>query len=352
MRRRVFALLALLLGASQISMLAYVEVQTAFAKLGSKGKNTVEPAQVNFETAMSKYKEHDIDGAIDAWLQSVYFSRNYYNPQAYFWLGVCYMEKLQDAKAIEALKKCCEQSVGPAAEAHQHLAEIYLRNDRLKDAEQEAYAALSDNRGHGPKAHNVLGLIKDKRGSLADAQYEFEEALGDQPWSYTEAWMNYAENMMKQKAWGSAIGQFNNMLNNKVVLKGLDYEKVFLDIGLCYLAKGDHQHAIDNWHESLNYNHNSAPAHLQLAMLLDLEQHYSAAIKEYREFVRFSQDQSAVARVKDRIAALEQNLKPADVEPQVPKPSAYMRKQQEEEEREEEKQMNSLASPSTKESGF
>jgi tetratricopeptide (TPR) repeat protein len=328
-------------------------LQSAEAKVESKGKNTVSPSVENFQTALAKYKAQDIDGAIDAFLQAIYFSRNYYNPDAYYWLGVCYMEKKQDAKAIEALNKHCQQAVGDAAEGHLHLAEIYLRNDRLDEAEQEAHSALTQYRGIGSRARNVLGLISEKRGLLEQGQFQFELALGDPPWRYTEAWMNLGENMMKQKNWAGALTEFNAMLNSRVLLKGLDYEKVLLDMGLCLLAKGDHQGAIDHWHECLNYNQGNAAAHLQLAMIFDLEQHFVSAIKEYREFVRYSQDQAAIGRVKNRIGILEQKIGPSELEPQAPQPSAYTRKQEEEEEKQQIKQKENLApSANTKDSGF
>lgn len=284
------------------------------AKLGTGGKSTVEPATQNFEIACTKYSKGDIDGAIDAFLQCIYFSRNYYHPEAYFRLAVCYMDKKQDGKAIEAFKKSIEQAIVASPEAHLDLAKIYLRNKRLDEAQNEAYQALRDYKGKCPEAHNILGLVSEEKGQLFSAQTQFSEALGDEPWRYTEAWMNMAECLMKQKSWGDAVVQFHKMLNNKIVLQRLSYDKVFLDIGICLLAKGDHQGAIDSWREALNYNRNNADTHLQLAMLLDVEQHFSASIKEYQEFVRLSDDPVAVAKIKDRIIALDLKLAPKEAE--------------------------------------
>src|SRR5271170_2251881 len=71
----------------------------ALAKLGGKGKSTVEPSQENFEIGMQRYKSEDVDGAIDSFLQAIYFARNSYQPDAYYWLGVCYFDKKLDSKA-------------------------------------------------------------------------------------------------------------------------------------------------------------------------------------------------------------------------------------------------------------
>lgn len=356
------ALAASIIAASFLVGNIIFKLPSAQGKIVSKGKNTVTPSQENFETAMTKYKEKDLDGAIDAFLQAIYFSRNYFNPDAYYWLGVCYMDKKQDAKAIEALKKHCEQAIGATPEGHLRLGQLYLRNNRLKEAEQEAITAADHYNGPGPKAKNLMGMIKEKQGFLPEAAFQYEEALGDPPWRYTEAWMNYAELEMKEKNWFGALRQFHNMLNSKIVLKDLDYEKVFLNMGLCLMAKGDHQGAIDHWHECLNYNPRNASAHLHLAMLFDTEQHFSSAINEYREFVRFSEDQAAVTRVKDRISKLEQQVNPTEIEPQAPKPSPYMRKQQGYRETDEpvdgepmkqtSSQTPSTPLPSAKDSGF
>ncbi len=275
---------------------------------------------------MSKYKEHDLDGAIDAFLQAIYFARNSYNPEAYYWLGVAYQDKNVDAKAIEALKKCIEQSIKSAPQAHLHLAQLYLRNDRLDEAEIEASKALLDFHGPGPQAHNIIGLISDKRGQFKRGQDEYIEALGEPPWRYTEAWMNYAENLMKQKEWGSAVIQLRKMLNHNKPLKGMDPQRIYLDIGISLLAKGDHQGAMDNWHEVLNYNPDNAAAHLQLALLLDTERHLSAAVKEYKEYIRLAPDNAETAKIKRQVLVLEQKLRSVSPEAPIDNSSRYSSK--------------------------
>ena len=292
----------------------------ALAKVRSSGKNTVEPSKENLALGIKKYKDNDIDGAIDAFLQAIYFNRSSYNPQAYYWLGLCYQDKKLDAKAIEALKKSVEQSIKPCPQAHIHLAQLYLRNSRLSEAEFEGNKALIDYQGPGPDAHNILGLIAEKKDELGYANDQFRDALGDPPWHYTEAWMNLAENMIKQKQWGPAVIQLRNMLNHPKPLKGLDPQRIYLDIGICLLAKGDHQGAIDNWHEVLNYNPDNAAAHLQLALLLDSERHLGSAIKEYKEYIRLSPNNAEITKIKNRVLFLEQQLRahPADSSSQAP----------------------------------
>ncbi|MBI4534268.1 MAG: tetratricopeptide repeat protein [Candidatus Melainabacteria bacterium] len=301
------------------------------AKTKGKDTATVEPSVNNFNEGEKKMKAGDVDGAVDSFLQAIYFARNNYYPQAYLNLGRCYMKKGEDAKALDALNKHVQQNVGPSPEAHCDLAEIYMRNDRDKEAEGELNAALIEYLGPGPRAHNLLGVLLEKRNDLKNAMYHFKEALGDRPWSYTDAWMNLAGNYMKQGEWSEAIPQFQEMLERASSLKGLDYEKVYLNMGTCALAKGNHQGAMDNWHQVLLRNPNNAPAHLYLGMLLDKENHIASAVNEYKAYLRAAppNDAKVVAIVKDRVMELEQKIKPAEAEPTAAKPSPYMRKQME-----------------------
>jgi tetratricopeptide (TPR) repeat protein len=295
-----------------------------------KAANTEDPMIKNHDIGMECIKKGDWDGAVDAFLQSVYFARNNYAPDSYHYLAVSYMAKKQDLKAIEAAKKAIEQSTGAAFRTHILLAEIYLRNNRLDEAEQECSEAMSaDSRTEeNLRGHYLYGRVFEAKGSPWQAQLQYEYALGDKPWTFTDAWMAYAELMMKQKNWVSAIAQFNDMIKSEKVLKGMDYPHLYYDLGICLLAKGDHQGAMTDWHKGLSLNMAEADIHLQLAMMFDAERHISSAIKEYKEFTRYSTDQIKVAKAKQRLEMLEQMVAPAEAPYQV-KMSPLMRKQQE-----------------------
>jgi hypothetical protein len=70
--------------------------------------------------------------------------------------------KKLDTKAVEALKKSIEQTIGSSPQTHLHLAQIYLRNERLNEAATEANQAWVDFRGRAPEAHNNFGLNRSK----------------------------------------------------------------------------------------------------------------------------------------------------------------------------------------------
>ncbi|MCC6980583.1 MAG: tetratricopeptide repeat protein [Candidatus Melainabacteria bacterium] len=316
----------------------FLTADAGFAK-SERGKGHVLPSDANYNVGISKYKAKDYDGAVDAFKQSIYFARNEYMPQAWYWLGVTYMVKGgEDSKAIEAFNKHLEQNVGPSWEAHIHLGHIYLRLNRLSEAEDEARKALADYQGQCPKAYNLYGLVSKARNDYDGAVGWFLQALGDKPWSYTEAWMNYADMLMWAKRWPSAIQQFTGMINSEKTLKGLDEETLFTSRGKCLLALGDHQNALEDFHRTLSINKDNSEAHLNLGMMFDQERHISSAIKEYKEFCRTCPEQKRTSAVQQRIAMLEQMLGPSQAAPQAPQPSPYMRKQQMEGEKEQQMQ--------------
>ena len=50
----------------------------------TSNKNTKDPADKNCKLGKELYKKGDYDGAIDALLQSTYFARNGYAPEAFY----------------------------------------------------------------------------------------------------------------------------------------------------------------------------------------------------------------------------------------------------------------------------
>ena len=297
--------LALSLGAVWTQPEVFAEKRTS-----RDHEQTALPSDKNFSIGKDRYDRGDYDGAIDSFLQAVYFARNNYHPIANLWLAKAYMQKHEDTKAIESLKKCIEQSLGGVPEAHILLGECYLRNDRTKEAEDECLNAITETLGQNYAAYNLLGKVYEKDDKPEAALSQYQTALGDQPYTYTEAWMNLAECHMKLQHWVQALQAFRAMLTNTKKLVGLDYERCYLDIGICLVAKGDHQGAMDNWHRVLDYNPQNPEAHLQLAMLFDAENHISSAVKEYKAFIRNSGDNMKVTKAKERVAIIEQKLQP------------------------------------------
>ena len=295
---------------------------------------------------MSRYNSGDYDGAIDSFLQSVYFARNNFAPEANLMLGKAYMQKHENLKAVEALKKVAEQSLGQNPESHLLLGEVYLRLGRDKDAEKECYEAITETQGRAYKAYNMLGKVFEFEKNWASAQGQFQEALGEPPYTFTEAWINLAECMMHANNWVGALQELRGMLINTKKLVNIDYERIYLDVGICLVAKGDHQGAIDNWHRVLDYNTRNPEAHLQLGMLFDAENHIESAIREYKEFIRYSDDQKKNDQIKARINIVGRKLSPTEVDPASSQPSPEMQQ------RIQQQRVQQQPVPQSKDSGF
>jgi tetratricopeptide (TPR) repeat protein len=326
-KKRTFAILAPLIACSVLLSLAFVAIPNA-SVLASKDVNTVDPAVEHYKTGLDAMKQLDWDRAIDEFLQATEFARNHYHPPAWYWMGVCYKIKLQDTKAIQAFKTHIEQTVGPTPEAHVELGEIYLRNNRDSEAQSEFTTALGEYQGPGYRAHNAMGKLLEKKGQYRDAAWHFLQALGNPPWIYTEAWMNLSENAMKREDWGEAVQQFAAMLQRGKTLVGVDTAKIHLDLGVCLLAKGDHQGAIENWQRCSIANPLMSEPHLMLGKLFDEEKHITSAIHEYQQYIRLAPLDKKLPQVKQRMAYLEQQIKPVEAAPQAAKPSPFMRQQQ------------------------
>jgi tetratricopeptide (TPR) repeat protein len=280
----------------------------------SAHQSVLQQASTDFKQGRKYFEAQDFDRAIDYFLQATYAARNNYYPDAYFYLGLSYKAKHQDQKAIEALDKAVQQAIGPAPEAHLELGKIYMRDNQDQQAEQEFNQALAGAfNEYGPEAQNYLGLLAEKRGDVVQAQDCFMAALGEKPWKYTKAWMNYAELMVKQQDWGDALISFQEMLDRGSSLKDLNKPRIYLNMGLCLFAKGDHQGALEQWHQACALKPDWATPHLLLGDMFEKESHISSAITEYRDYLRLAPNNDKnISAVKDRLTVLEQDLRSRD----------------------------------------
>ncbi len=304
----------------------------AWAKYGRTGKHTVTPSEEYLERGKACMRREELDGAIDAFLQATYFARNGYFPEAFYWVGICYKDKKEDDKAVKALLKAREQYVDPNWDIHIALAEIHIRNKRFDECEKELRTVRDWGKAMQARVQFTYGLMYNEKGDYGAAEGSFRAALGEPPWKWTKAWLYMAEAMMKQKKWKEALKEFDDLVHAWNYLKQQPDHRIYLDIGVCRLAIGDHQGAIDNWHHSLDYNKEDPEVWLQLAMLYEAEGHYSSAAKDYQQFLKLMPPESKDPRiqyVRDRLTRIEQKLNPNETAPTVAKPSIYMRNQME-----------------------
>lgn len=340
----------------------------AEAKMGRKGKYTESPSEQHFAEGKARLKAEDLDGAIDSFLQATYFARNGYYPDAYYWLGVAYMDKKEDKKAVEAFEKNVAQSVEEPTDTFLALAEIHLRNKRWDECTAAVRSIKKYDRKTTQKIQYIYGLMEDKKGEsveykepnymkgkayekgnefmktqsiqqmegqrrqhFAASEQHFQQALGEKPWSWTHVWVLYCEAKMKQQKWQEALRELNALLKSDGIGNQvrMPLSRVHKDIGFCQLAIGNHQGALDNWRTALDYDKNDAEVWLQIGMLLEAEKHYSSAVSYYKEFARLREgtDDKRLQQVRDRLTKIEHMLNPNETVPTVAKPSPYMRQQ-------------------------
>lgn len=326
----------------------------AWAKLGRRGKFTETPSEEHYNEGLRRIKGEDYEGAVDALLQAIYFARNGYYPDAYYWLGIAYMGKNDDSKAIGALETCTKQSVEEPTEAWLSLAEVHLRNDRYDECEKAIRSIKAYDRTTRQKIQYVEGLKWDKKGEYMAAEHAYRDSMGDKPWKNGRVWTLMCEAIMKQKRWQDALREFQKIIDLDYPLQKLNNARLWHDVGLCRLAIGDHQGAIDSWKRSLDYDGKNAEVWLNLAMLLESEKHYSSCLQYFKEFIRLANPKDPrVQQAKDKITKIEQGLRPNDTMPEQANPSQYMRQQMGDRVRQQNSQMQQQMQPRrTDESGF
>lgn len=332
LRNRIAAALALIAVSSALAPL-FVEAP-ALAKVS--GKNTKDPSDKNLRLGKDLWKKKDYDGAIDALLQSIYFARNGYAPEAYYYLGLCYQAKEMDVKAVDALTHHLTQTMDKAAPGHLALAQVYTHMKAYEKANEQIALAFADSSYDQPIYSDIYlaqGQNQEAMGRPQAALDSYRQALGDyrKEWDRYDAWIRYAECLMKIKEWVKAYQTLSDMTTTKAPLVGIQYDRVHLDIGICLLTKGSHQGAIENWHKALQYEPDNKEVHLQLAMIFEAERHLSSAAKEYKEFIRCAKDSDPqrVHAAQQRIQVIEQKLSSESNTPSATSASPYMRAQEE-----------------------
>lgn len=310
--------------------LSFSATSLMFLPAGAKShfdKATAEPADENMKAGLIKIRQKNYEAAIDSFQQAIYFSRNQYNPEAWKLLGLCFKATRQYAKAVEALNKHLSQVTGPAPDARIDLAEVYLDiGDTDKARETIDKAFMDQDKGGTARQRYASGELYDKLGNPGEALQFFCTAIDEKPY-YADAWMAKARTEVKLEDYNEALADYRTMLEKAMLIKPLNLEEIYYNMGTCLLKRGDHQGALDHWRMALEQNPDSYDAHLALASLFDGEKHVSSAIHEYEAAIRcMPANAPAKQQIARRLLYLEQQLKPKEAPIQI-KPSPSMRKE-------------------------
>lgn len=288
---------------------------------------SAQPADEHLKEGRKLMAASNYEAAIDSFTQSIYFSRNHYNPEAYKWLGLCYKATRQYGKAVQALQTHLAQVTERAPDVHIDLAECYIEMSEFDKARLEIDKAFVDQTLDGGtwRQRYAMGELYERMDDPAQAFGCYIQAHKDKP-NDTASWMALARVCVKMKNFNEAIENYRGILEAPGV-HGIDYEQLYYNMGQCFFQKGDHQSALDRWRMALDYNPDSYDCHLALATLFDQEKHLSSAVKEYQAALRtMPKNVDQRQTINRRLQWLEQQMAPKEVIP-VTKPSPLMRQQ-------------------------
>ena len=326
------------------------ESQTALGK-SHFDQATAAPADENLKQGLLLIRQGNYEAAIDSFTQAIYFSRNHYNPDAYKYLGLCYKATRQYAKAAEALNQHLAQVTTSAPDAHIDLAEVYLDQGEFEKARLELEKAyLYQMNGSTFRQKYAMGEMHERMKDPGQALGFYMAALAEKP-LYADAWMAKARVEVKIERYNEALADYRAILEKGPLLRGINLEQLYYNMGTCFIKRGDHQGALDHWRMALEQNPDSFDSHLALANLFDSEKHVSSAVHEYQLALKcLPEDNPARTQIARKLMFLEQQLKPKEAPIEV-KPSPSMRREYEDAvEHREHGEMNNAPMP--KDSGF
>ena len=136
------------------------------------------------------------------------FARNGYAPEAFYYLGKCYLAKGEYLKAYDSLKKHLSQNVSGDGWGNVAMVETLTALQRYDDAHPYVAFALSGATYESPiyrAAHVAAGKLEDAKGSFSAACDHYRSSLGDAPWTFFDGWIGFCECLMKMKKWVEAI---------------------------------------------------------------------------------------------------------------------------------------------------
>lgn len=289
-------------------------------------KATVEPSELNMRAGLTNMRNRDYEAAADNFLQSVYFSRNHYNPQAYLYYGLCLKAQRKYSKAIEAFKEHLKQTTENAANARVDLAECYMEINEMDQAREQIDKARGEADYNDKRPIYAMGEMSEKLGDLGPALESYLAALDQKPWKYTEAWLGAARIYVKLGQYNRAITEYKAIIDS--TLKNVNWTEVYYNYGNCLYKRGDHQGAIDRWLYAIKGDPDAFDCHVALASIFDEEKHLSSAIKEYESAVRCAPKSYDLTKINQRMLYLQSKLQQQEARKEV-KPSPYMRQQEE-----------------------
>jgi tetratricopeptide (TPR) repeat protein len=227
-----------------------------------------------FELGRAYVKSGEADKGIH-WLEEALRIRGDFLP-ALKELGAALSDSGQFSRAAEILERANKFR---DAEALTDLGGVYLRQDRLNEAQTVLQKAIEINPDL-PAAHNVLGLALLRKGELNNANSEFRESIRIQP-DFSEAQSNLGNLLAGEGDLKQAVFHFK-----KAIAGDPENVDAHYNLGQALAAQGSFRDALVEMQTAVRLSPKSAKLHGDLGRLLTMlgrteeaQQHYFRALE-------------------------------------------------------------------------
>ena len=167
---------------------------------------------------------------------------NTYDPEIHNAMGLVYFHKERFAKAEEAYKKAIELDPENTADTMHNLGTLYLYLGRYDEAINQFQNALADDTYRNrANTINALGWAYYKKQSYVEAEQAFKDVI-DRDARYYIAYDNLAKVYIATNRIDDAITQLEFVLRFAP-----EYPEANLDLGICYLKKGEKDRAREHF---------------------------------------------------------------------------------------------------------
>jgi tetratricopeptide (TPR) repeat protein len=235
-----------------------------------------------FELGRAYVKSGEADKGIH-WLEEALRIRGDFLP-ALKELGAALSDSRQLSRAAEMLERANKFR---DAEALTDLGGVYIRQDRLEEAQKALLRAIEINPDL-PAAHNLFGLERLRKGDLKGGDSEFRESIRLQP-DFSEAQSNLGNLLAGEGDLKQAIFHFK-----KAIASDPDNVDAHYNLGQAWAAQGSFRDALVEMQTAVRLSPKSAKLHCDLGRLLtmlgrteDAQQHYFRAVEIEPEVAEF-----------------------------------------------------------------
>ena len=178
--------------------------------------------------------------------------------------------------------------------AHNNLARILLRQDRVDDALFESREAVRINPAD-EHAYINLGNALRREGRVDEGIAQYRKALDLDP-NYADAHLDIGNALLAQGHADAALPEYVEALRINP-----NYAQAHFNLALLFSAQSRPDNALTEYHEALRIDPNLAEAHANLGFLLLQLGRTDEALAEFREALRLAPDAPLAPQMRQQI---------------------------------------------------